>query len=439
MRILITNLFVSNKSGSETVVQLLADGLRAAGHQTMLLAPTIGEMADQLRRRGHHVVDRIAEIVDKPDVIHAQHLSPALTAMARFPDVPAVYSCHSAFFEVEVPMPHPQIREWIAVDEACAERSLSRGVPANRLSLIYNAVDLKRYQQRMPLPAEPRRGLLLTKNVEHLAAVRDVCERAGIALDELGPGTARFSNELENELPAYDVVFATARMAIEAAAVGCAVVVCDARGTAGMLSTENMERWRSYNLGVGILTRPTTPETLIEALKNYDADDAGKVCTYFRVHAGTENFVTEHLRVYERAMQAPPISPEAGALATAEWIEELVVSSAQRRWMALVRELHGWPYPRDQEEMLRLMRESGDEADLRISTVDRHFTALSDAVTQISTQISSQSDLISSQANQLSLQSNQISTLAGHIASARKIYQGLLPAFIRKRFHLRGR
>ena len=78
-----------------------------------------------MRRRGHHVVDRIAEIVEKPDIIHAQHLTPCLTALARFPDVPAVFSCHSAFFEVEAPMLHPQIRHWIAVDEACRVKCLS--------------------------------------------------------------------------------------------------------------------------------------------------------------------------------------------------------------------------------------------------------------------------------------------------------------------------
>ncbi|MER9458018.1 hypothetical protein [Mesorhizobium sp. M0478] len=47
MRILITNLSLSRNSGSEAVVELLADGLRGAGHQTMLLAPTLGDMADE--------------------------------------------------------------------------------------------------------------------------------------------------------------------------------------------------------------------------------------------------------------------------------------------------------------------------------------------------------------------------------------------------------
>ena len=331
MRILITNLFLLHNSGSEAVVELLADGLRGAGHQTMLLAPTLGDMADRMRRRGHHVVDRIAEIVEKPDVIHAQHLTPCLTALARFPDVPAVFSCHSAFFEVEAPMLHPQIRHWIAVDEACRAKCLSRGIPADQMSLVYNAVDLNRFKQRPPLPARPARGLLLTKNFEHQAAVREACGRSGIQLDELGPATGRFSYQLEQDLLDYDIVFATARMAIEAAAVGCAVVVCDARGFAGLLSSANMEAWRRFNLGVGLLTRPTTVENLLDAIAGFDANDAAVVSTYFRKVAGDAYFVEEHLRIDDQAMRSDKgLDPDERALATAAWIEEIGAASAPK-------------------------------------------------------------------------------------------------------------
>ncbi|MER8922444.1 hypothetical protein [Mesorhizobium sp. M0802] len=60
----------------------------------------------------------------------------------------------------------------------------------------------------------------MTKNFDHQAAVRQACAKNGIELDELGPATGRFSHQLEQDLLGYDIVFATARMAIEAAAVG---------------------------------------------------------------------------------------------------------------------------------------------------------------------------------------------------------------------------
>ncbi len=132
MRVLITNLFLAKNSGSEVVVELLADGLRRAGHQPMILAPTLGPQAARMRTRGHIIVDRAADVPAIPDIIHAQHTPVALAAMAAFPQTPTVFACHSASFEMEAPRPHPQITRWIAVDDLCRDRCLSRGVPADR-------------------------------------------------------------------------------------------------------------------------------------------------------------------------------------------------------------------------------------------------------------------------------------------------------------------
>src|SRR3982074_1351520 len=110
LRILITNLFVANFSGSETVVELLADALRRAGHAPMIFAPTLGPQAERMQARGHVVVDRLALLPQRPDVMHLQHITPALMALVAFPGVPAVFTCHSATIEVEAPRLHPQIR-----------------------------------------------------------------------------------------------------------------------------------------------------------------------------------------------------------------------------------------------------------------------------------------------------------------------------------------
>lgn len=339
VRVLITNLFVKNYSGSENVVELLADGLRRAGHQPTVLAPLVGEQAVKLRRRGIDVVDRAALLRDVPDVIHAQQVSPCLIAMTRFPDVPVVYSCHSSFFEVDAVLPHPQIREVIAVDESCAAKCRQLGVAPQRLSIILNAVDLDRFQRRDPLPKTAGKALLLTKNHGHLAAVRSACAMAGLMLDELGPATNRFVPEIETVLGAYDIVFATARMALEAAATGCAVVVCDDRGFAGMLTSHNLAAWRTMNFGVGILSHPVTPHRLCQAIAQYDADDAGQVTDALRREVDVDRYVEQHLDVYDRAIKRTAPDREAIALATAHWVEELAVTATERKWKSIAREL----------------------------------------------------------------------------------------------------
>ncbi len=53
----------------------------------------------------------------------------------------------------------------------------------------------------------------------------------------------------EENLHRYDLVFAKARCAMEAMAVGCSVVVLEAQGMAGMVTSANVAEWRLWNFG----------------------------------------------------------------------------------------------------------------------------------------------------------------------------------------------
>jgi hypothetical protein len=202
-----------------------------------------------------------------------------------------------------------------------------------------NAVDLARFVRRAPLPPRPKRALLLTKNHAHIEAVRVACAECGIELDELGAAVGRVSDKIEQELLPYDLVFATARMALEAAAVGCAVIVCDARGFAGLLTADKLDAWRRLNFGAGSLTRPTTIEALRGALAAYDAGEAALVTTRLRAEDSVDGWVARHLAVYERAMAEAPASSHACALATATWAEDIAPSAGDRAWRTIAREI----------------------------------------------------------------------------------------------------
>jgi hypothetical protein len=333
LRILITNLFVANFSGSETVVELLADALRRAGHAPMIFAPTLGPQAERMQAHGHIVVDRLAMLPQRPDVMHLQHITPALMALVAFPDVPAVFTCHSATIEVEAPRLHPQIRRYVAVDDFCRARCVKLDVPEERLSVILNAVDLGRFKARPPLPSKPKAALMLTKTFEQQNLVRKACAKAGLALDELGHATAEMSDQLEKILPRYDIVFATARMALEAAVVGCAVVVADGRGFAGMLRAENLTAWRRLNFGVGVLTAPVTAAALDAAIAAYDAADAAEVCGCLRAEASADDYAAAYLQLYTQAIGEAVVQDSSQAAATAAWLEDLLPSAAPRAWL----------------------------------------------------------------------------------------------------------
>jgi hypothetical protein len=362
MRVLITNLFLDHNSGSEAVAEMLADGLRRAGHTPMLYASLLGPQAERMRARGHFVTDRLSSLPDRPDVIHAQHVTPALMAIIGLPETPVLYACHSARFVLETPIRHPNVARYVAVDDLCRDRCLADGIPADRLSVVLNAVDLERFAPRSPLPERPARALLITKGPDDPTMVRAACIAAGLALEEVGPGSKRFSVELERDLLNYDIVFATARGALEAAVVGCSVVVCDRRGFAGLLTSENLEQWRRMNFGAGLLTRPNSVAALTDAIEAYDAMDADLVSGRLRTSAGLDDYVARHLELYAECMAEPINSGDrATAMANARLLEDLLPTPTDRPWRQLVIEKNLYP-ARTDEVMTALSQRIRGEA-----------------------------------------------------------------------------
>src|SRR5206468_3631377 len=113
-------------------------------------------------------------------------------------------------------------------------------IPEERVRVLLNFVDLQRFKPRGPLPARPTRALLFSnyaREETHLTAVREACARTGLALDVIGEGVGNVWVRPEEALGNYDLVFAKARSALEALAVGSAVVLCHATGAGPMVTT----------------------------------------------------------------------------------------------------------------------------------------------------------------------------------------------------------
>src|SRR5258705_543164 len=84
----------------------------------------------------------------------------------------------------------------------------------------------RRFRPRAPLPERPRRALVFANEASEapqVPAIRRVCEARGIALDAAGVSSRNILSWPEMALPAYDLVFARGRAALEAMAVGAAV------------------------------------------------------------------------------------------------------------------------------------------------------------------------------------------------------------------------
>ena len=257
MRILLTNTSLINRAGSELYLFEVATRLLVRGHSPVAFTPRLGPVAEALRAATIPVVDRLDAIGEPPDLIHGQHHVETLTALLHFPGVPAVFVCHGWAPWEELAPRFPRILRYVAVDHTTRERLVSeQGIPPERVDVVLNFVDLERFQPRAPLPPAPRRALVFSNHAHegtYLPAVREACSRFSIEVDVAGIASGRPVTEPEKLLPAYDLVFAKGRAALEAMAVGAAVMLCDASGAGPLITSEDLDRLRPLNFGIRTL------------------------------------------------------------------------------------------------------------------------------------------------------------------------------------------
>ena len=333
LKVLIANATLASLTGTETYVRDLALGLLRKGHTPIVYAPELGELAGQLRAATVPVVDDLCAVGVTPDVIHGNHNTELMTALLHFPGVPAVFFCHSWTDWISSPPSHPRVLAYVAVDDTCRDRLLcEHSIPEERLRVVLHAADLERFRPRGPLPARPRRALIFSNNANkwtHLAAVREACSRAGIELDVVGAGVDAQTSRPELLLGNYDLVFAKARCAQEALAVGAAVILCDARGSGPLVTANELEKLRRLNFGIRALGEKIDPDLLLRQIGRYDAADAAEVSRRFRAGSDLGSVVDDAIALYGEVIEEyrglPPTDP----------LEETRAAAGHLRWLTL--------------------------------------------------------------------------------------------------------
>jgi hypothetical protein len=307
MHILLTNGALSLRAGTELYVRDVALALARRGHRPIAYSTLLGDVAQELRDATIPVVDTLANLGQSPDLIHGQHHLETMTALMHFPDVPAIYVCHGWRPWEEAPPQFSRIYRYVAVDQAVRDRLvLQHGIPAAKVKIIHNFVDLQRFLPRRPLPPQPRTALLFSNYVHeqspYLRVVREACARMHLNLDVVGAGVNKSSLHPEQILPNYDVVFAQGRSAIEALAVGCTVVIGSSRRLGPLVRTANVESLLDLNFGIRTQSYPVQAEILTRELMNYDPQDAAEVSRRIRQQAGLESAVDALVELYEEAL-----------------------------------------------------------------------------------------------------------------------------------------
>lgn len=310
LRVLITNTRLESPTGTELYVRDLALKLLERGHLPIVYSPHLGYIAKELRRMAIPVIDDLNMMASPPDVIHGHHNDETVNALLRFPNIPAIYVCHDWFSKRDEPPQFPRILRYIAVDQTCHDKLVFEyGISEDRVRMLYSFVDLKRFKPRPPLPRRPRRALVLchhTTENAHLEAVRRACARTGLTLDVFGLGVKKPCLQTETLLCEYDIVFARGRTALEALAVGTAVVIYWWRQIGPMVTTRELERLRPLNFGIRAMGPRLSPEEFgreIECIiERYDAEDAAEVSARVRATAGSDDAADEIISTYREVI-----------------------------------------------------------------------------------------------------------------------------------------
>jgi len=303
LHILITNTALALRAGSELYVRDVAAGLLKRGHTPIVYSPYLGEVAREIRNLTIPVVDNLALISKRPDLIHGQHHLETMAALLHFPHVPAVFFCHGWLPWEEAPPLFPRILRYVAVDQTCRDRLLyEHAIPEDRILDLLNFVDLQRFKPRGPLPAKPERALVFSNRMvesKGLGAVREACDRAGIKLDVAGFDSGHACAEPEKLLKSYDLVFAKGKSALEALASGTAVILCDTSGTGPMVTTGNLDLLRQLNFGIRTLQDSVSAAVIERELALYNPEDAKEVSRRLRTTVGMETAIDEIVALYQ--------------------------------------------------------------------------------------------------------------------------------------------
>lgn len=301
--VLLTNHWLRGLSGTEVATRDFALGLAGRGWRVGVFSPNGVAFPRELPPLVQAVND-LSLLDGEPDVIHGHHHPSLAIAMMRFPAAPAVQLCHDAKAWADEALLLERVRRRLAVDEACRERVvLETGLAETDVAIVPNAIDLTRFPPRGALPAWPRTALIIAnRDASHVPALEAACAAAGIETRAIGFGVDQPSDDIGAAMAGADIVFGAARLALEAMAVGCAVVVCDARGLAGMATAEDYAAWRRFNFGWRLLTQTVTPESAAAAIAGYDAADAMALSAQARLTCGLGHAIDALEAAYEQVI-----------------------------------------------------------------------------------------------------------------------------------------
>jgi hypothetical protein len=136
----------------------------------------------------------------------------------------------------------------------------------------------------------------------YLTEIKKACLQCGLNLDIIGKESGNPIIVPENHLFKYDIIFAKAKAAMEAISVGAGVIICDSKGLAGMVTTDNLSHYRKFNFGMKLMTRTAHEKLIIEEIKKFDAKNVEEVTRILRSEIDVHKVINQLLDIYKESI-----------------------------------------------------------------------------------------------------------------------------------------
>lgn len=244
LRILWTSHHLMDFAGTETYTLTVVGRLIERGHRVTVYSKFVEPLRGALAALGAEVVADLAQVRQHTfDVAHVHHNVGAYEVRDAFEELPLVFVAHGVLPFLEgAPVVDLGIARFLAVSEEVADRLREQVDIAERVHLLRNLVDERRFRP-LSAPAErPAQAVVLSNRIdaETEAVIREACAAARIAPLFVG---ARFAPVAYRDLPwllcAADVVFTLGRGAMEAMLCGRVPFVMDRDGADGLITPED--------------------------------------------------------------------------------------------------------------------------------------------------------------------------------------------------------
>lgn len=307
--ILFTNNTLDNLGGSELYIYDLAREYQRRGLKVTCFTLKPGRISERLALCGIQTLSDLNSL-SGVDIIHSHHRLEFKIAAAYFPDVPVVHGSLGPTHPIERPFGGTNIITRHIAISAMIKQVLVREeqIPGEKIDVVPNFVDLGRFSPVNRINEHPRRILLMSNYFQDAETLQKACELAGgLELSWIGEKSTPVW-EVEKYIEQADIVVTLGQGALQAMAMGRAVIVAGTISSDGLVTPANFEDMLAVNFnghlrkfhGMGE-SRPMSAEELAEEIKKFDRESAEALMDRVREEFNVSRIADKLLAIYGRA------------------------------------------------------------------------------------------------------------------------------------------